>query len=224
MRSRIAPILLEPMLLAFSGPLAAATPAAAARAALDEAAAARFAALALKCLHQEYPNHISHTLGGDADARAPRELTPAFYGCYDWHSAVHAHWLLVRLIRLIPDAPFAPEARAAVAQSLAPANIEVEVRYLRGAGRASFARPYGLARLPALPAADPGRPRRRAHRTASGRAVARARSRDRPRRPQARAHRRPEPEPRLDARGHRAWAARARCARCGTHRRGRPTP
>ena len=137
MRSRIAPILLEAMLLAFSGPLAAATPAAAARAALDEAAAARFAALALKCLHQEYPNHISHTLGGDADARAPRELTPAFYGCYDWHSAVHAHWLLVRLIRLIPDAPFAPEARAAVAQSLAPANIEAEVRYLRGAGRAS---------------------------------------------------------------------------------------
>src|SRR5437764_981456 len=216
MRSRIAPILLEAMLIALGGLLAAATPAAAARASLDEAAAARFAALALKCLHQEYPNHISHTLGGDADARAPRELTPAFYGCYDWHSAVHAHWLLVRLIRLIPDAPFAPEARAAVAQSLAPANIEAEVRYLRAAGVRLLAH--------ALPAADPGRPRRRARRAAPGRAVARARSRDRPRRPQARAHRRPEPEPRLDARGHRAWAARARCARCGTHRRGRPTP
>src|SRR5256884_3696592 len=147
MRSRIAPMLLEAMLIALGGPVAAATPAAAARAPLDEAAAARFAALALKCLHQEYPNHISHPLGGDAEARAPRELTPAFYGCYDWHSAVHAHWLLVRLIRLIPDAPFAPEARAAVAQSLAPANIEAEVRYLRGAGRASFERPYGLAWL-----------------------------------------------------------------------------
>src|SRR5437016_4901617 len=73
MRSRIAPILLEAMLIALGGPLAAATPAAAARAPLDEAAAARFAALALKCLHQEYPNHISHTLGGDADARAPLE-------------------------------------------------------------------------------------------------------------------------------------------------------
>src|SRR5438270_196242 len=147
MRSRIAAILLEAMLIALGGPVAAATPAAAARPSLDEAAAARVAALALKCLHQQYPNHISHTLGGDADARAPRELTPAFYGCYDWHSAVHAHWLLVRLIRLIPDAPFAPEARAAVAQSLAPANIEAEVRYLRGAGRASFERPYGLAWL-----------------------------------------------------------------------------
>src|SRR5438067_8904167 len=98
MRSRIATILLEAMLLAFSGPLAAATPAAAARAALDEAAAARFAALALKCLHQQYPNHISHTLGGDADARAPRELTPAFYGCSA--SAARADAGLLRLLRL----------------------------------------------------------------------------------------------------------------------------
>ena len=74
---------------------------------LDAAAAARFAALALKCLHQEYPNHISHTLNSAADVRAPHELTPAFYGCLDWHSDVHGHWLLVRLLRLYPDAPFA---------------------------------------------------------------------------------------------------------------------
>jgi hypothetical protein len=70
--------------------------------ALDAPAAGRFAALALKCLHQEYPNHILHMLASDADVRPPRELTPAFYGCYDWHSDVHAHWLLVRLIRLFP--------------------------------------------------------------------------------------------------------------------------
>ncbi|HSS45935.1 MAG TPA: DUF2891 family protein, partial [Burkholderiales bacterium] len=71
---------------------------------------ARFAALALKCLHQQYPNHISHALTSDADARPPRSLTPAFYGCYDWHSDVHGHWLLVRLLRLFPDAPFAAQA------------------------------------------------------------------------------------------------------------------
>src|SRR5437763_17217893 len=117
-------MLLEGMLPALGGLLAAARPAAAPRASLDEAAAARLAALALKCLHQEYPNHISHTLGGDADARAPRELTPPFYGCYDWHSAAHAHRLLVRLIRLLPDTPFAPAARAAVPQSLAPADFD----------------------------------------------------------------------------------------------------
>jgi hypothetical protein len=114
---------------------------------LDAAAAARFAALALKCLHQEYPNHISHTLSGDADARPPHELTPAFYGCLDWHSDVHGHWLLVRLIRLFPDAPFVAEARAAVARSITPQNIAGEIAYLRGAGRASFERPYGLAWL-----------------------------------------------------------------------------
>src|SRR5690349_22588364 len=90
------------------GARSAAPPSAAAS--LDVGAAARFAALALKCLHQEYPNHISHTLNGDADVRPPRELTPAFYGCLDWHSDVHGHWLLVRLIRLFPDAPFVPEA------------------------------------------------------------------------------------------------------------------
>jgi Protein of unknown function (DUF2891) len=112
---------------------------------LDGAAAARFAALALKCLHQEYPNHVSHTLNSAADARPPHELTPAFYGCLDWHSDVHGHWLLVRLLRLFPDAPFAAQARAEVARSLTPENIAGETAYLRGAGRASFERPYGLA-------------------------------------------------------------------------------
>src|SRR6516225_4452613 len=114
---------------------------------LDAAAAARFAALALKCLHREYPNHISHTLNGDSDARPPHELTPAFYGCLDWHSDVHGHWLLVRLMRLFPDAPFVTAARTAVARSLTPQNIAAEIAYLRAAGRASFERPYGLAWL-----------------------------------------------------------------------------
>ncbi len=117
---------------------------------LDPAAAGRFAALALKCLHQEYPNHVSHTLASDADARPPRELTPAFYGCYDWHSDVHAHWLLVRLARLFPDADFAAAARAAVGQSLTAENIAAELAYLRQEDQASFERPYGLAWLLAL--------------------------------------------------------------------------
>ena len=114
---------------------------------LDAAAAARFAALALTCLHQEYPNHISHTLNSAADARPPHELTPAFYGCLDWHSDVHGHWLLVRLLRLFPDAPFAAAARAELARSFTPENMAAEVRYLRAEGRASFERPYGLAWL-----------------------------------------------------------------------------
>jgi len=114
---------------------------------LDEAAAARFAALALKCLHQEYPNHVSLTLNSDADAQPPHLLTPAFYGCLDWHSDVHGHWLLVRLLRLYPGAPFAAPARAKLARSFTAQNMDAEVSYLRGAGRASFERPYGLAWL-----------------------------------------------------------------------------
>ncbi|HZH77265.1 MAG TPA: DUF2891 domain-containing protein [Archangium sp.] len=110
-------------------------------------AATRFAELALSCVHREYPNKIAHVMSGDADVRPPRELTPAFYGCYDWHSAVHGHWLLVRLARTFPEAPFAARAREAVARSLTPANIEAEVRYLSAPGRVSFERPYGLAWL-----------------------------------------------------------------------------
>jgi hypothetical protein len=64
---------------------------------VDANAAERFANLALACVHREYPNHIQHLLHSDADARPPRQLTPAFYGRYDWHSSVHGHWLLARL-------------------------------------------------------------------------------------------------------------------------------
>jgi hypothetical protein len=113
----------------------------------DSRAAERFANLALACVHKEYPNKISHNLNSDADVAAPRRLTPAFYGCYDWHSSVHGHWLLARLARTFPDAPFAPNAREALKKSLTAENIATETAYLKGAGRASFERPYGLAWL-----------------------------------------------------------------------------
>jgi hypothetical protein len=113
----------------------------------DAKTAERFANLALACVHKEYPNHISHTMNSDADVAPPRKLTPAFYGCYDWHSSVHGHWLLVRLVRTFPDAPFVPAARDALRQSLTAENLAQEAAYLRGQGRASFERPYGLAWL-----------------------------------------------------------------------------
>ena len=114
---------------------------------LDAAAAGRFADLALACVHQEYPNKIAHVLSSAADVAAPRELTPAFYGCYDWHSSVHGHWLLARLARLFPAADFAAPARAALAASLTAENVAVEAAYVAGEGRVSFERPYGLAWL-----------------------------------------------------------------------------
>jgi hypothetical protein len=110
-------------------------------------AAERLARLALDCVHREYPNKIAHVMQSDDDALPPRKLTPAFYGCFDWHSAVHGHWLLVRLARRFPEAPFSADARAALLQSLTDANIAAEVRYVQGEGRRSFERPYGLAWL-----------------------------------------------------------------------------
>ncbi len=113
----------------------------------DQTQAARYARMALDCVHKQYPNKIAHSLNSDADVKPPRELTPAFYGCYDWHSSVHGHWLLVRLARLFPQASFVPEARRALAESLTPAKIAQEVAYLNAEGRSSFERPYGLAWL-----------------------------------------------------------------------------
>ena len=133
--------------LAYAIPLAAQPPRTPAPADVDAAAAGRFADLALACVHKEYPNKIAHVMNGDGDAKPPRELTPAFYGCYDWHSSVHGHWLLARLARTFPDAPFAARARQALAQSLTPEHIAAEAQYLTGPGRTSFERPYGLAWL-----------------------------------------------------------------------------
>src|SRR5436305_1672087 len=113
----------------------------------DASAAERFARLTLACVHKEYPNKISHVLNSDADVAPPRNLTPAFCGCYDWHSSVHGHWLLVRLLRTFPDAPFAKDAREALKRSLSGENLKQEAAYVKGEGRSSFERPYGLSWL-----------------------------------------------------------------------------
>jgi hypothetical protein len=115
--------------------------------ALDAAIAERFGTLALACVHQEYPNKIAHVLTGDADAAPPRELTPAFFGCYDWHSAVHGHWLLARLARFFPHTEMAGLARTALGQSLTADHIAGEAAYSGADGRTGFERPYGLAWL-----------------------------------------------------------------------------
>src|SRR5213082_1845132 len=109
------------LLLALAVPLHAAD--------FDAKAAERFANLALACVHKEYPNMISHSMNSDKDVAPPRELTPAFYGCYDWHSSVHGHWLLARLARTFPEAPIAAPARQALAQSITPDHVAKEVAY-----------------------------------------------------------------------------------------------
>ncbi len=118
---------------------------------LDPVFLERMARIALANLDREYPNHLQHLLDGDADAAAPRELHPVFCGAYDWHSAVHNYWLLVRLLRLMPEGAFAQAARYFIALRLNAADVAQECRYFGDSGsdprRASWERPYGLAWL-----------------------------------------------------------------------------
>ena len=114
---------------------------------MDVATVENFANLALHCIHQEYPNKIGHVMSSDDDVAPPRELTPAFYGCFDWHSSVHGHWLLTRLSKLYPDAQFTAAARKGLGQSLRQDRVAGDAAYLAGEGRASYERPYGLAWL-----------------------------------------------------------------------------
>ncbi|MEO8287896.1 MAG: DUF2891 domain-containing protein [Chloroflexota bacterium] len=109
--------------------------------------ASHFARLALDGISREYPNAPGVVLNGPGEFRSPRELHPAFYGCFDWHSAVHSHWMLVRLLRLFPDMPEAAEIRRDVGANLSPENIQAENAYLQQPNRRSFERTYGWAWL-----------------------------------------------------------------------------
>jgi hypothetical protein len=114
---------------------------------LDAGAASHFAQLALKCVRQEYPNKLDHVMNGAPEVQAPRALHPAFYGCYDWHSSVHGHWMLARLLQRFPQLPEAAAIRAALDEHLAPGPVAVEVAYFGQPNRKSFERTYGWAWL-----------------------------------------------------------------------------
>jgi hypothetical protein len=115
----------------------------------DGRLAAGFARLALDCIHREYPNKVAHVLNGPDDALPPARLYPVFYGCFDWHSSVHGHWLLVRLLRTESE-PRMPldlrnEIATALNRSFTAAGVAAEVAYLQAENRESFERPYGMA-------------------------------------------------------------------------------
>ncbi|WP_256937071.1 DUF2891 family protein, partial [Enterobacter chuandaensis] len=109
-----------------------------------------FARMPLTYLRQEYPNHIMHLLNDDGDVLPPRELHPIFYGCFDWHSAVHGYWLLLRCVRLYPELPSRNEIVALFDEHLTEQNVAKELAYFTAPFRASFERPYGYGWLLAL--------------------------------------------------------------------------
>ncbi|HUK04923.1 MAG TPA: DUF2891 family protein [Burkholderiales bacterium] len=114
---------------------------------IERPLAARFLQVALANVTREYPRKLDHLLGAPPGDLRPRAQHPAFYGSYDWHSAVHMHWLIVRLLRLHPDLPQAGQAAAVLDAHLAPAPLAAERAYFDAPGARTFERPYGWAWL-----------------------------------------------------------------------------
>ena len=103
--------------------------------------AAAYAPAIIRAIQQEYPNHMQHVITGPEDRPTPRELHPAFYGCFDWHSSVHMHWALIRLLRLTAETFDQAAAIAVLDAHLTEAALSQETAYLLA--RRSFERPYG---------------------------------------------------------------------------------
>jgi Protein of unknown function (DUF2891) len=114
---------------------------------VTEEQAAAFAAAALANVAREFPRHVSHLLSGPGQPPSQRTLHPAFYGSYDWHSAVHMHWTLARVLRLYPSLSIGQTITARLDAHLSPAAMAAELRYFQSASGRTFERPYGWAWL-----------------------------------------------------------------------------
>ena len=107
--------------------------------------ASHFVQLALRCIQKEYPNKLSHVMNDSTEVQNPQFLHPSFYGCFDWHSAVHGHWMLVKILKIFPNLTEARKIREAINRNLSSENIRQEVAYLDKPNRMSFERTYGWA-------------------------------------------------------------------------------
>jgi hypothetical protein len=114
---------------------------------LTEELATRLARIAIANIAREYPRHILHFVSDAAEELNEKKLHPAFFGSYDWHSAVHMHWLLMRVLRLYPVSRIAPDIADALDRHLTPENLQHELSYFAGTGGKTFERPYGWAWL-----------------------------------------------------------------------------
>ncbi|QNK78072.1 DUF2891 domain-containing protein [Winogradskyella sp. PAMC22761] len=107
----------------------------------------RLAQLPLRCMDTEYPNKLNQTIGNASDLKTPKELHPAFYGCFDWHSAVHGHWSLVSLLKQFPDLENRAGIEQKLLQNISKENIAQELLYFDSEFNSSFERTYGWAWL-----------------------------------------------------------------------------
>ncbi len=114
---------------------------------LNLSQANRLADLPIECVNREYPNKLNQTISSDDDLDPPRKLHPAFYGCFDWHSSVHGHWSLVKLLKDFPDLEKGDLVRKLLSERITSENINQEIKYFTGENNNTFERTYGWAWL-----------------------------------------------------------------------------
>ena len=105
----------------------------------------RLAQLPIDCINTEFPNKLNDVIGSADDLATPKQLHPAFYGCFDWHSAVHGHWSLVKLLKLFPELDNAVEIKQKLLANISQANMQKEIAFFHGPNNKSWERTYGWA-------------------------------------------------------------------------------
>ena len=103
--------------------------------------------LPLHCVKSEFPNKLNQVVGGSSDLQSPKELHPIFYGCFDWHSAVHGYWSMVSLLKTFPELARAQEVRELLKSTITQENVALELAYFRRDINKNYERTYGWAWL-----------------------------------------------------------------------------
>lgn len=114
---------------------------------LDYATMDKFAALPLHCIETEYPYKLGQVISSDSDLKSPEDLHPIFYGCFDWHSSVHGHWLLAKAIQKFPNTDLSGKAIALFDKQFTAEKVAAELAYFDTPLNQSFERTYGWAWL-----------------------------------------------------------------------------
>lgn len=114
---------------------------------LNLKSAAQLVELPLSCIEKEYPNKLGQVIGSETDLLSPSSLHPTFYGCFDWHSAVHGHWCLVSLLKQFPELENATKIKNKLLERISEENIKNEILYFEGTHNKTFERTYGWAWL-----------------------------------------------------------------------------
>lgn len=114
---------------------------------LNLAQAEKLAAFAFHCVDTEYPNKLNQTIGDASYLKTPKELHPMFYGCFDWHSAVHGHWSLIRLLKKYPNLSNAKDIRKKLDLHFTADNVKKELAYFDDKHNKNYERTYGWAWL-----------------------------------------------------------------------------